>query len=799
MTLVGDWRLKSVIQRLGKLKGRSVAELRERLGQTVAAELELRGMSALVGEPTDDAFTALLDRAHDHGADTPRHLRTHFATRQTPAFFNGVRSGTSALAMSQPRWAAARSQLVAAAERIMGGHYDLLGYEDLDFGVPVDWHFDPTTGRHAPQQHWSRIPYLDAAIVGDHKVIWEINRHQHFVVLGRAFRVTGDARYAQRFTEQLESWMDANPPKDGVNWASSLEVAYRAISWIWGMELFRESLAFSPALLQRALKFLYLHGRHLERYLSTYFSPNTHLTGEALGLFYLGSMLPELRRASHWRALGWSILETQLPRQVFADGVYFEQATYYHRYTVDIYLHALILAEALGFAVPAAMVERLALAASHLADLTRPDGTIPVIGDDDGGQLMRLEQRRLTDVRATLVASGVVLRRAELASVAGVVTEEVLWLLGPEGVRTATGQLAADPPAHLSTLAATGGYAIMRDGWRARANHTVIDCGPLGSGNSGHAHSDALSIEITVEGCPAFVDPGTYTYTGSQLDRDWFRHSAAHNTVTVDGQSASAMAGPFSWAHRADARVDRWWSGAITDWFAGRHSGFSRLIDPAEHRRGVMFVRGQYWVIIDSVLGKGSHEVIAHYHLAEGAGVRSLSANSAEIEVPCGSKRKRLFFKALGDVVTLDWGEDWVSSAYGRRTRAPLGRIFSRGTGRRDVIAVIVPLDGDQSLSVAEVPAKEGRAVRLDRPDTHDLLLFRAGGILRADAVELDGDAAMVRRSAPNGRVESMALFGASATLSVGNLTFRAAGAAEAARTETGWVVKGDGEVSART
>ena len=91
--------------------------------------------------------------------------------------------------------------------------------------------------------------------------------------------------------------MDANPPKLGINWASSLEVSLRAISWLWALHFFRESPRLTAAIFARALKFLYLHARHLETYLSTYFSPNTHLTGEALGLFYLGLMLPEFRRA----------------------------------------------------------------------------------------------------------------------------------------------------------------------------------------------------------------------------------------------------------------------------------------------------------------------------------------------------------------------------------------------------------------------------------------------------------------------------------------------------------------------
>ena len=298
MTIVGDRGFKAILRRLGKLRGRSLTELRTRAGQAVAAELELRHLTSTVGEPSDRAFWPKLDsQALDGAALSQQELRAHFARRECPAFFSGVRTGASATELNAPRWAEERRQLLVAAERILAGHFDLLGYTGLSFGSPIDWHFDPTSNRRAPRQHWSRIPYLNAELIGDHKVIWELNRHGHFFVLGRAFQVTRRTEYAERFVEHLTSWMDANPPKNGVNWASSLEVAYRSIAWLWALELFRESPVLTPAVLQRTLGYLHLHGRHLERYLSTYFSPNTHLTGEALGLYCLGTMLPEFRRA----------------------------------------------------------------------------------------------------------------------------------------------------------------------------------------------------------------------------------------------------------------------------------------------------------------------------------------------------------------------------------------------------------------------------------------------------------------------------------------------------------------------
>src|SRR5205085_2785832 len=153
----------------------------------------------------------------------------------------------------------------------------------------------------------------------------------------------------------------------------------------------KDAKALTPSVFSRLLKFLYAHARHIETYLSTYFSPNTHLTGEALGLFYLGTLLPEFKRAARWRKLGARILLEQLERHVNPDGVYFEHTTYYHRYTTDIYTHFLLLAEANDEPLPdearRKLEAKLTALCDHLLYITRPDGTTPYIGDDDAGRL----------------------------------------------------------------------------------------------------------------------------------------------------------------------------------------------------------------------------------------------------------------------------------------------------------------------------------------------------------------------------------------------------------------------------
>jgi hypothetical protein len=309
------------------LKHLSLDELRVRSAQAMSAYAERSGVSGQVRLLTDAAFFKLLDGPHfKHQEASAEGLLEHFRTRTSPVFFAAFHERKETIAELRRRFGRqAEAAVIERAERICEGRFHLLGLRDLSFGDPIDWHLEPVTGKRAPLRHWSRIDYLDADAAGDKKIIWELNRHQYFMTLGRAYWSTNDERYAAAFVAHLEAWMDCNPPKQGINWASSLEVSLRAIAWLWALHFFKDSKHLTPALFLRALKFLYLHARHLETYLSTYFSPNTHLTGEALGLFYLGTLWPEFRRAAHWRDEGRRILLSSLDRHVQTDGVYFEQ------------------------------------------------------------------------------------------------------------------------------------------------------------------------------------------------------------------------------------------------------------------------------------------------------------------------------------------------------------------------------------------------------------------------------------------------------------------------------------------
>lgn len=682
----------SGVRLVRKLRGRSVEELRVRGAQVLRAWVERAGISHEVGEPAVERIWRLLTveaREQSHG-EADRLLKA-FGDASVIRLWPGLADREATVAALRRHWPSAEKRILDKAEAIRAGRFSLLGYRDLSFGDPIDWHRDAVAGRSAPRGHWSTIPYLDTRIVGDHKVVWELNRHQHFIVLGQAYWLTGDERFARTIVDHLVAWMDANPPKMGVNWASSLEVAYRAISWLWALGFLRESPSLSGPTFLRALGFLDVHARHVENFLSTYFSPNTHLTGEALGLFAIGCCVPELEGAKRWKAVGAAILEQQLPIQVRPDGVYVEQSTHYQRYTIEIYLSALALAKQSGHSLRGidAPVQR---ALDYAMYVTAPDGTFPLIGDDDGGQLLPLDGHPLNDFRPALGTGAALFHRADYAAVAGGPSEQALWLLGPKTLAEYE-RLDPTPPKETERAFVEGGVYVARDDWTPSSNFLVVDSGPHGFLNGGHAHADALSFVLYVGGAPCFVDSGTCLYAASTAERNAFRASAAHNTLTVDGASSSEPdSAPFQWKTVATAEARRWRSSREFVFIEGLVDGFNPPGPSAQHERAILYVKGDYWVLHDRISAAGAHDVALHFHCAPGLNGTLDAPNAVTFSQP-NAETPLLHVYTLAGNGSFELGADVISPVYGQKQETSTARFRTRTNETADLFTFLIPGD----------------------------------------------------------------------------------------------------------
>jgi len=501
-------------------------------------------------------------------------------------------------------------QIISQAEKVCAYRFNLLGFEDLQYGKPIDWHLDIVHARRSLLKPFHRVDYLNFAEVGDSKITWELNRHQHLVTLAKAYRLTGEQRYAREALSQWRNWHAANPYPRGINWASSLEVAFRSLSWIWTYYLLEGTGALDAGFRAEWLRAQALNGRHLERYLSTYFSPNTHLLGEGVGLFFLGTLCPELAGAERWKTKGWQIVLEEARRQVNPDGLHFEQSTYYHVYALDFLLHAVVLASANGQSVPTELEEILEKMLNALLVLGAA-GPPPRFGDDDGGRVFDPSRNRCEHLLDPLALGAVLFQRGDFKSRAGEVSEEAIWLLGLGGVEEWDHIEANAPVPQSRGFENAGLYALA-----TAAGQLVIDGGASVPQSRGHDHADALSVCLQSGGRTLLLDPGTCEYVGPESERNRFRGTAIHNTLCVDGTDQAEPDGPFSWKQNFRSQAEQWISGKTFDFFVGSHDGYARLPSPVLHRRWVIGLRDGIFLVRDVAEGLGEHRLDLSWHLA---------------------------------------------------------------------------------------------------------------------------------------------------------------------------------------
>ena len=603
--------------------------------------------------------------------------------------------------------------IVAEANEICRHRFRLLGFQDLDYGTEIDWHLDAAHGRRSPLIPWFKIKFLDFAQVGDHKVTWELSRHQHLVTLAKAWLLTRDEAYVREALAQWYSWQRANPYPLGANWASSLEVAFRSLSWIWLNHLLAECPAVPASFQTDLLRALALNGRHIDRYLSTYFSPNTHLLGEAVALFFIGTLYPQLSSAEKWKRDGWKIVQEEALRQVRPDGVYFEQSLYYHVYALDFFLHACLLATRNGMEIPPGfdlIVKRMLSVIQALAQTGPSDG----FGDDDGGRVFNPGRNRAEHMTDPLVI-GAELFHDDRLRAGATLTEESIWLLG-ESALASSAEPTNSRPTPKSQSFRDGGLYIA-EATEPFPQQMVIDAGPQGTARSGHGHADALSVKLSFCGRSWLVDAGTLCYIGPGDERNTFRGTRAHNTLSVDNLDQAEPEGPFAWTAIPTTQTDTWITGPNFTLFAGSHSGYERLSQPVRHRRFVFHSPGGFWLVRDVAEGAGSHLLEASWHFAPDLEICSRGSGfvaAVKGEFASSDRSHRL---TLLPVTDPQWKSEivseYVSPAYGAKLNAPVVRCSARVAVPAEHAVLLIPELGEM--------AQAGEFVRDDRQQSDAL------------------------------------------------------------------------------
>jgi len=565
------------------------------------------------------------------------------------------------------------SHYTATAERILAGRWDVLSLQDCVLGFPPRWSRDPKTGHQAPAAFGKSIDYRDARLVGDIKHLWEINRHLELVTLAQAWHLSGEPRYAAGALRFLDSWLEQCPYPRGPQWTSALEAAVRLMNWAVAWALLGEAAA---PLRERWAASVYRHCHFIAHNLSRHSSANNHLFGELTGLFVAALAWPRWPESRRWRELARAELEAQGLAQNGADGVNREQAFWYHHEVADMMLLALLFGRANGVAFSGSYARRLEGMLEFIAAVMDAGGHVPMVGDADDAVMVRFSRQPGFNLYRSLLATGAVLfDRGDFKAAAGGFCDKSRWLLGDASAALYDAVPPAPPRPPRIAFAEGGYYLLGADYGTPREVKALVDAGPLGYLSiAAHAHADALALTLSVGGREVLVDPGTYAYHGERRWREYFRGTAAHNTLRVDGADQSVPGGPFLWLEHARARCERFDAGVDRDVFEGAHDGYRRLADPVLHRRRVEFdKRASELLVRDTLECAREHELELHWHLAEDCDAR---AEGHAVEVVCAGERLRMECPRQLAPPRIVVGREhpplgWVSRALGVKVPAP--------------------------------------------------------------------------------------------------------------------------------
>lgn len=534
-----------------------------------------------------------------------------------------------------------------------------------------NWFEFNAEGYHlAPPIRWLNNPSRDLE--------WHILLHKFYYApgLGKAWQESGDARYLQQWVQLTDSWI----AQTSVDYIAAEVTGRRVQNWIYAWYYFVDQSA------TEALDADF-HDRFLNsiidqvQYLCEHLAPSrNHRTIALTAIFLAAIVFPEMPEASAWLDFSIQEIHRNIQQDLLDDGVQCELSTDYHHLVLKNYLVIRRLARLNEIPMDASFDQRLNRALDFSLHAHKPDGEVPSFSDGD--------------VRSFLMLLG---WGAELYS-----RQDLLYAAtrGQQGMA----------PKQRNGRFDSAGYFILRSGWGegtaySQERYLMFDCGPLGAGN--HGHLDALHFEAAAFGRSLIVDPGRYTYheKGGINWRVKFRGTAAHNTVLVDGKNQTRycpassrfkISGPAP-----DTRLHTFFTSSDLDYLHGstRSDEYDAL-----HYRQILFVKGEYWIVVDTLTSPSCHRYEQLFHLAlQGQDTLDIDETNHRYQVTS----RNLLLTTPQDPALLLFNETgFISKQYGEKQAAPVLK-FTKYAENTRFITVLYPFRNEVPELVVKVTSDE--------------------------------------------------------------------------------------------
>jgi asparagine synthase (glutamine-hydrolysing) len=505
-------------------------------------------------------------------------------------------------------WNMQKHHPINDAEALRRGNLRYFAHTLVPIGFPPAWHTNPLTGEHVDAEgHWSQLSDFG---YGDIKAIWEPSRFGFVYALVRAYWCTGVEQYAAWFWQLIEDWRQHNPPQQGLNWKCGQEISLRIMAWCFGLYGFLTSESTTASRVAMLAQMIAVAGQRIEANLYYALSQqNNHGISEGVGLWTIGTLFPEFRAAAQWQTLGREVLEGQGQALIYEDGSFAQHSMNYHRLMLHDYLWCIRLGDVHEQPFSAALKERVSKAGMLLYQLQDEiSGQVPCYGQNDGALILPLNNCDYHNFRPVIQATHYLATGTRCYD-SGPWDEDLLWLFGPSAL-TAPRQALQ----RTDLQAKHGGYYTLRS-----PHGFVFTRGTTLRHRPGQA--DMLHIDLWWQGHNIALDAGTYSYNAPAPWNNAFSQTVYHNTVTVDNMDQMEHVSPFLWLPWLHSQVHTFHP-SPSGWFAywqGEHDGYQRCRPPVRHRRGIMRLGEQHWLVLDALSSRGPHQYRLHWLFPDSA------------------------------------------------------------------------------------------------------------------------------------------------------------------------------------
>lgn len=523
------------------------------------------------------------------------------------------------------------------------------GYGYFDYGTDINW------------QMWP---------VKDNEVRWQLHRVKWWQPMALVYHATGDEKYAKEWVYQYSDWARKNPlglsaDNDRFVWRP-LEVSDRVQSLPPTFDLFVNSPAFSPAFLMEFLKSYHQQADYLP---ANYAEKGNHRLFEAQRVLFAGVSFPEFKDSPKWRESGIEVLNTEIKKQVYPDGMQFELSPIYHVAAIDIFLKAYRSAQRVNLEkeFPKSYVQTVESMIMAVISISLPDYNTPMFGDS-----------WLTEKD---------FRMKQFASWSKVFpANEAIRYFATDGKQ-------GKAPAFLSHALSNAGFYTFRTGWDKNATVMVLKASPPGEF---HAQPDNGTFELFIKGRNFTPDAGVFVYSGDEAimkQRNWYRQTRIHSTLTLDNQNMVIT----------KARQNKWETSANLDVLTYTNPSYPEL----EHQRSVLFVNKKYFLVIDKAIGKATGTLGVHWQLKEDSRAVFDKVKS-RVYTAYGDGNNLLIQSLNADKIKLKEEEGKVSYFYNKELSRPAFAFekLKKDAASQQFVSIVYPFEEEKVPEIRIVPNK---------------------------------------------------------------------------------------------